>query len=284
MDSKSNYDPWFICTTPDGQRYPQYTQRTSNGFKCCQFPDVQDIIYSIDNDKTLISKVLFLTDLNITDTNIYNYLKTYEQVVKTCDYFTKLSSILIFYNVDKKGIANYIETNYSELYEFVVIQMRIFYNFFQQGTIDTLYYVQFDYESLSCGYVTKSSASTYSYTRNNYIPKYVSYEDFHDHKTYKYVPFCASSTTNVGLSNYSIFDEQYSIMSIRNNLSENTPCTTSSCPVISDYYPFAGQNILGDNKTYNQQDNRNYFLYAGVPLLVLLFIICIIVIVRFRKR
>lgn len=277
MDAKSRYDPWFICTTPDGQRYPQYTQRTSKGFRCCQFPDVQDIIYTIDHDKNLITSVRFFPDMEITDTRVYDYLKMYETIVKTCDYFTKIDSLFTAYSTNSQGLVLFMQENYSELYDYVVIQIRIFYNFFQQGSLDTIYYIQFKSETLTCGMIVNNVAGPYLFQKNNYIPHYLSYDEFDDLKAFKYVPFCASSATNVGLNNYSLTDNEYSILSVRNNINENEPCTQSECNVVSKYYSHSGQNILGkDQKNYNKGGNKSILFITLISLCSFLFIlICI---------
>lgn len=278
MDGQNIYYPWTICTGLNGETFQKYTQRTSAGFKCCQFPDPQDIIYKLESNPSLIDDYIFITNDTPNDVNLYNYLKSYEDVVGTCKYFAS-DAILSTYSKTRVGLATFMKNNYEELFDYTVLQLKFIYVLFQQRTSNTLFLVRFLKKSVHCVNITKQDKIL---TTNTYIPKYISYEEAENVQAFNYIPFCVKDGSKTGLKSYSIKALEYKMFSLRKQTNRNEPCTQSSCSALNGFKAFAGQNILGAKSVQssysdNESFHRDYlFYYILLGLLVLILITALI--------
>lgn len=274
MDGRNIYYPWTICTGLNGETFQKYTQRTPAGFKCCQFPDPQDIIYKIDADPTLIDNYLFITSENATDVNLYNYLKSYEDIIGTCKYFSN-DAILSTYSTTSTGLASFMKTNFEELYDYTALQLKFIYVLFQQKTQNTLFLARFTSASVTCGIIKNSDKN---FELINFIPKYISYEETENVEAFKYIPFCVNDGSKTGLKVYNIKGLEYKMFSLRTPFKHDVPCTSSVCASLTGFKSFAGQNILGsksvesshsDNESFHR-DYLFYYILLGFVVLILL--------------
>lgn len=282
---ENNYNPWYMCSNIYNEYQPQYIQRNNQGFKCCNKPNIQDIIYGLDsgyNDS--ISNYIQLPTDNI-DTSIGKYISLYENVVKSCIYF-KISNtgkgfIPLNYNDGNNylGLSNYLKTNYSELYNYTLKSSKLLYVLFQQKTTTDIYYLKFFDNNSEC--YQYNIASKISTSVSNYMPAYFIYTDTEDINLYVFIPICVNNATSNNLSSFNIPGIDFQINSITN--SNGKICSTSSC-TSNDYYSFAGQNI--SNHILYKSNNNNlpqwYESYYFIGLLIgITFIIIIIVLLNY---
>ena len=289
MIGQNNYHPWALCTTPDGRRFKKYTQRTSAGFKCCQYPDVQDIIYKIESDPSLISQVNFLQSAQVSEQNFKDYLTTYENVVQTCKYNTSSTNP----NLLDSGIVNFnnnivatLDESYNLLYEYVKMQIKLFYVLFQNGpSSNKLHLVKFDTQNnnIICGEIANTVSPTFLKSTDKFIPKYFSYHDMDDIYTYKYIPFCAKNGhIDSALKKNFVTDVESKIFGIRLDKDSDKICNSISCKGLTGYSSYAGQNILGKNSvkqnvvttsenesTHWYHDLTFYFILFGIFVFIL---------------
>lgn len=277
---ENNYNPWYTCSNIYNENKNHYTQRNNNGFKCCNKPNVQDIIYSLDSGFEQTIPLSLISPSDSQDIKIGKYLTLYETIVKSCVYFKTDDKgfIPVQYNSTQNnynGLSKYLKTDYEELYDYALKSANILLILFQQNSTSSIHYLKF-FENNSQCYHQQINSGVSIKADNNYTPKYFIYTDKEDVNYFIFIPICVKGITESVLSTYTVPNLEFKINNVTN--SNGKDCTKSKC-TSDDFNSFTGQNISGNTIYRSKNSSLKSWYVSDYSIGLYIFIGVIIIII-----